>query len=76
MYEGVTPLIKEIIELNQPYSGVYTTAGDLLRELHMLNIIDKHRSLIEGMMGYYDGTYNVHGGEMSMYGGKYQINSA
>jgi hypothetical protein len=60
-WKGVHPLIKTFIEFQQPYAGVYPRVGELLWQLHRLNIIDKHRHL-HLVTGYYEGTFTEEGG--------------
>jgi hypothetical protein len=62
MHEGVTSLIRAIIEVSQPYSNVYPGANEDLRTLNELHAIDKHHHLLDGMAGFYDGTYSVRRG--------------
>jgi len=57
MLNGVSPLIKEVIECYQPYTDVNEYDGEILGELNGLNNIDKHRHL-HLVTGHYEGTYN------------------
>jgi hypothetical protein len=67
MHEGVTSLIRAIIEVNQPYSNIYPVSNESLRTLNELHAIDKHHHLLDGMAGFYDGTYSVRRGRDILY---------